>query len=143
VAHPAGVKLDRLHTGLRHSPGVHVRVDVRLHHADLQLTLQKLCRAAQCGGFAGAGSAHKVKQKNSLLLQLGPQLRRTSVIVGKDALLDLDHTNLIHANPLLSLVQPDIVIILSFSSFSVNCPEIIPNFLSFPQFYQIAFVKDI
>ena len=63
MAHAAGVELDDLDAGILDRSSIHVRIDVRLHHADTEIFLQRLDRAAQRCGLAGTGRAHEIEQK--------------------------------------------------------------------------------
>ena len=103
VAHPAGVQLDRPYPGAGNSGGIHVRVDVRLHHAHPQLVLQRLDGPQQRCGLAAAGGGHQVQQERPLLLQCLPYPRCLPVIVGKHALFYFDDLIGIHTTHPLSL----------------------------------------
>ena len=65
--------------------GVDGRVDIRLHHPDLQLAPQPLDQPQQGGRLARAGRGHQVEQKGPALLQLRPQRVGPPVVVRKDA----------------------------------------------------------
>ena len=99
VAHAAGVELDAPHTDLRNGRRVHVRVDVRLHDADAQVLLQRLDGAQQGGGLPGPGGGHEVQKKGLLRLQPGADAVRLPVVIGKNALLDLDDFIFFHGRP--------------------------------------------
>ncbi|MPM97900.1 hypothetical protein SDC9_145080 [bioreactor metagenome] len=94
MAHAAGVQLDGAHARLRDGGCVHIRVDVRLHDADLHLVFERLNRALERRGFAGAGTGHEVEQEGLLPLEIGAERVREFLVAFKYALLDF--VNLIH-----------------------------------------------
>ena len=96
VAHAARVQLDGLHARLADRPRVDVRVNVRLHHAHAQLAPQALDRTQERRRLAAAGRGHQVQQERPLLSQRRANARRLAVVVGKDALLDLDNLVFFH-----------------------------------------------
>ena len=69
--------------------GIHIAVNVRLHHTDAHFLPQPLHRPQQGGGLAAAGARHQVQQKGLIPLQLRPQAVCLPVVVGKDAFFQL------------------------------------------------------
>ena len=103
VAHTAGVELDGLHAGGQNGLGIHIRVDVRLHHRNPQPILQCSNQSRQGSGLAGTGRGHEIQQKYLLLPQLLAQGLGLGIVVGEYALLDFDNADILHRNaPLLS-----------------------------------------
>ncbi len=96
MAHPAGMELDGFDAcGFLYLYGIHVGVDIRLHHRHTQLIFYEIQRAYKRGGFAAPGGRHQIKEEYSLVLQLFTEIVRIGVIVGEDALLDLYHLHLL------------------------------------------------
>ena len=96
VAHAAGVELDDLRAGLFDRGGVHVGVDVGLHHADAKLVLQRGDGRLEGRGLAGAGGAHQIQQEDLVLLELRAQLVGLPVVVFKNALFDFQYAIAFH-----------------------------------------------
>ena len=88
MAHTASMKLDGFCTGSGNGFGIHIGVNIRLHHADSQFILQKADQPGKCGRLAAAGRGHEVQKIDPLFLQFHPQLIRLRIVVGKDALFD-------------------------------------------------------
>ena len=89
VAHAAGMQLDGPYPGPGHGAGIHIAVNVRLHHTDAHFLPQPLHRPQQGGGLAAAGARHQVQQKGLIPLQLRPQAVGLPIVIGKDAFFEL------------------------------------------------------
>ena len=96
MAHTARVQLNGFNARRRNGTRVHIGVDVRLHHTDLEFVTQTLDGARQGGRFAGAGRAHQVEQKDPLFFQLPAQKLGALVVVGEYALFDLQNPHFVH-----------------------------------------------
>ena len=99
MAHAARVQLNDLRAGARDGVRVDVGVDIRLHHAHAQRPLQQRQQAQQRRRFSGAGRGHQIDETGALRAQLGAKGRGLRVVIGKDALLDLNDAVAIHATP--------------------------------------------
>ena len=97
MAHAAGVELDGYCPGAGDGLGVHLRVDVCLHHTDAELALQGFNRPLQGGGLPGAGRGHQVHQEGLFCLQLRTQPIGLPVVVFKNTFLDLNYSDMCHA----------------------------------------------
>lgn len=99
MAHAARVQLNDLRAGVRDGVRIDVGVDIRLHHAHAQRSLQQRQQAQQRRRLAGAGRGHQIDEISALRAQLGAKRRSLCVVIGKDALFDFDDAVTIHAIP--------------------------------------------
>ena len=96
MAHPSSMELDGFDAGgFLDLHGIHIGVDIRLHHRHAQFIFYQIQCAYESGGLAASGRRHQIKEEYSLVFQLFTEIVRIKVIVGEDALLDLYHLHLL------------------------------------------------
>ena len=94
MTHTAGVKLNRFGTGGSNGLSVHIRVDICLHHTNLQIILQGGDQAGQRSGFDAAGRGPEIQQVNAFLFQLLTQLIGLGIVVREYTLLNFQNSYL-------------------------------------------------
>ena len=97
VAHASSVELDgRDAGGFLDLDGVHIRVNIGLHHRNANLVLDAVYGLDKGGGFAAAGRRHQIEEENAFGFQLFTQGICVQVVILKDTLFNFDNFYRIH-----------------------------------------------